>query len=96
MAEFPTLWVCLSSHALCPGELRGRDVFDQVLLRMPPYTVGAEVEVRRDDGSLFQSTVKYAPWELGFPGSGTWVVGVNGISGGYALDRVQLTGDGDG
>lgn len=48
--------------------------------------VGSKVRVTKDDGSIFESTVKYAPWQLGH---GQWVIGVNGIAGGYALERVE-------
>ena len=44
------------------------------------------VEVTRDNGLTELRRVKYAPWQLG---DGTWVVGVYGISGGYALCRVR-------
>lgn len=46
---------------------------------------GDPVDVLRDDKRIEQRTVKYEPWQLG---DGTWVVGVAGISGGYALCRV--------
>jgi len=48
--------------------------------------VGDEVLVTRDDGKVERRVVKYEPWTLG---DGTWVVGIKGISGGYALCRVQ-------
>jgi hypothetical protein len=47
---------------------------------------GDPVEVLRDDGTREDREVKYAPWQLG---DGTWVVGLRGISGGYALCRVR-------
>lgn len=46
---------------------------------------GDTVMVRLDDGEIVEKTVKYAPWQLGH---GEWVIGLNGIAGGYALDRV--------
>jgi hypothetical protein len=46
---------------------------------------GTIVLVRMDDGQEKEFEVKYAPWQLGH---GTWVVGLRGIVGGYALDRV--------
>jgi hypothetical protein len=39
-----------------------------------------------DSGAVNQRTVKYAPWQLG---DGTWVIGLKGIAGGYALCRCQ-------
>ena len=50
------------------------------------FNVGDLVEVTRDDGSIEQRRVKYEPWQLG---DGTWVIGLKGITGGYALDRVR-------
>lgn len=48
--------------------------------------VGTHVNVTKDDGSIFRSTVKFAPWRLGH---GQWVIGINGIAGGYDLNRVE-------
>lgn len=50
------------------------------------FPVGAEVEVTRDDGTTETRRVKYAPWQLGH---GAWVVGLEGIAGGYALERCR-------
>lgn len=52
--------------------------------------IGDKVKVTMDDGSIFESTVKYEPWEFGH---GQVVVGVNGIRGGYAIERVELVKD---
>jgi len=46
---------------------------------------GDTVVVRDDDGIDTVREVKYAPWQLGH---GKWVIGLQGISGGYSLDRV--------
>lgn len=43
------------------------------------------VYVLRDSGLVETRRVKYPPWRLG---DGTWVVGVYGLAGGYALCRV--------
>jgi len=43
------------------------------------------VEVLRDDGRTTHHKVKYAPWKLGH---GEWVIGLEGIAGGYLLSRV--------
>lgn len=45
---------------------------------------GDMVEVTRDDGSKEQRKARSEPWQLEH---GDWVVGLDGISGGYALDR---------
>lgn len=47
---------------------------------------GDEVNVRKDDGTYLNSTVKTPPWTVG---GGVFIVGVVGIPGGYALDRVN-------
>lgn len=46
---------------------------------------GDVVRVRDDNGTDGDFVVKTAPWQLGH---GAWVIGLNGISGGYSLDRV--------
>jgi hypothetical protein len=46
---------------------------------------GDRVLVRKDNGKLEEHRVRHRPWRLGH---GTWVVGLDGISGGYALSRV--------
>jgi outer membrane lipoprotein SlyB len=46
---------------------------------------GTPVEVRRDDGDILRTVTRSEPWQL--PG-GQWIVLVEGIRGGYALDRV--------
>ncbi len=43
------------------------------------------VRVRDDRGNEAEYEVKYAPWQLGH---GDWVIGLAGIAGGYALERV--------
>ena len=45
---------------------------------------GDLVEVTRDDGSKEERKAISEPWQLGH---GDWVVKLEGISGGYALDR---------
>lgn len=51
------------------------------------YKIGQTVVVKMDDGKLYAKKVKYEPWQLG---DGTWVIGLEGISGGYALNRVVI------
>ena len=53
----------------------------------PLLTVGAAVEVIKDDGSMVPSRVRQAPWQTG---AGDWLVSVDGIAGGYAVERVRL------
>jgi hypothetical protein len=48
---------------------------------------GDEVLCVNDSGQTHKRIVKYSPWQLG---GGTWVVGLKGISGGYALHRCRL------
>lgn len=48
--------------------------------------VGDQVIIRDDDGVDTVRTVRAEPWRLGH---GQWVVGLEGISGGYSLDRVM-------
>lgn len=48
--------------------------------------VGQPVIVLRDNGDEFPTFIKYLPWELGH---GEWVVGVEGVSGGYSTLRVR-------
>lgn len=47
--------------------------------------IGAQVTVRKDDGSLVKTIAESKPWLLG---GHTWVIKAQGISGGYALHRV--------
>lgn len=44
--------------------------------------------IQMDDlGESHERIVKYSPWQLDH---GTWVIGLRGISGGYALSRCQM------
>ena len=47
---------------------------------------GDRVVQTDDAGVVHERVVKYEPWQLG---DGTWVIGLKGISGGYALSRCQ-------
>ena len=49
------------------------------------FPVGTKVSVRRDDGTTLLTVTRSPAWVL----CGTAVVTVDGISGGYALDRVR-------
>ena len=51
------------------------------------FKIGQTVRVIKDDGKLEEHKVKYEPWQLG---SGTWVIGLEGIRGGYSLERVVI------
>lgn len=57
--------------------------FDKKLLDIE---VGAPVIVTKDDGAKVATTVTSKPWRLGH---GDWVIGLDGISGGYDLSRVR-------
>jgi hypothetical protein len=59
----------------------------------PTIANGTDVTVTRDDGSLWLTRTRTDPWQLG---DGTWVVGLEGRAGGYALDRVRRRPEGDG
>lgn len=52
------------------------------------HPVGTMVDVKRDDGTVLTTRTRSIAWTLG---DGTQVVMVNGISGGYRLDRVTAT-----
>lgn len=46
--------------------------------------------VIRDLGRIEERVALTEPWELGEEGSGRYVIKLQGISGGYDFDRVQL------
>lgn len=48
------------------------------------HPVGVDVDVRKDDGTIVRTKTRSEPWML----CGTAVVLLDGISGGYALERV--------
>ncbi|MCR4319755.1 MAG: hypothetical protein NUV74_05390 [Candidatus Brocadiaceae bacterium] len=50
------------------------------------YEIGYPVLVKKDDGSVVQTKTRSEAWELGH---GQAVIKLEGISGGYSLDRVQ-------
>ena len=52
---------------------------------MTALPAGTLVNVRKDDGDTIVTRTRSLPWQLGH---GDWVVSLEGISGGYALDRV--------
>ena len=49
--------------------------------------VGTPVTVTKDDGSRFETRTRSEPWALGH---GQPVIKVEGITGGYMLERVEL------
>lgn len=55
-------------------------------MRPDGFQKGDWVVVTLDDGRETIRRVKYPPWQLG---DGSWVIGLDGISGGYALERVR-------
>lgn len=50
------------------------------------HPLGTLVNVRKDNGSTLATKTRSDPWVLG----GTAVIMVEGISGGYSLDRVTV------
>ncbi len=48
---------------------------------------GTPVTVRKDDGTILETKTRSIPWLLG----GVAVIMVEGIAGGYALERVRRT-----
>lgn len=49
--------------------------------------IGDLVEVERDGGTIERRQVEHEPWQLG---SGQWVIGLDGIRGGFHLGRCRL------
>jgi len=56
-------------------------------IRIENIRVDDLMEVTRDSGTKERRRVKYIPWQLG---DGTWVIGLRGIAGGYALSRCRF------
>lgn len=54
-------------------------------MKPPDFEIGETVYYRHDDGCQTQHTVKYPPWQLGH---GAWVIGLSGVAGGVAVERV--------
>jgi hypothetical protein len=54
------------------------------LARAQRWPIGTAVTVTKDDGAHVETVTRSAPWRLG----ATWVILLDGISGGYALARV--------
>ena len=48
------------------------------------WPIGTAVTVTKDDGTQVETHTRSTPWRLG----DTWVILLDGISGGYALARV--------
>lgn len=57
----------------------------------PLLAVGTPVIVTKDSGDKVESVVRQAPWQTG---SGHWIVSIEGIAGGYAVERVKLRPEG--
>jgi hypothetical protein len=58
------------------------------LARAERWPIGTPVTVTKDDGSQVETATRSGPWKLG----DTWVILLEGISGGYALARVTERG----
>lgn len=54
--------------------------------RAKRWDIGTEVTVTKDHGEEVQTRTRSAPWQTG---DGTWIILVEGISGGYALARIK-------
>jgi hypothetical protein len=52
--------------------------------RATRWPIGTPVTVTKDDGSELATVTRSGPWKLNV----TWMILVEGISGGYALARV--------
>jgi hypothetical protein len=48
------------------------------------WPIGTAVTVTKDDGAQVSTVTRSSPWKLG----DTWVILLDGITGGYALARV--------
>lgn len=81
----------LDHYRKCGGPLK-REV--KLLERWKETPIGTPVVVKRDNGDLFVTRTRSAAWMLGQDGNGqgghTAVIMVEGISGCYALERIQL------
>ncbi len=70
-----------SSESLAPGTWHERISWaDRLALRPLDW-----VDVSRDNGEVVRYVVTREPWPLGH---GTYVIGLEGVSGGYDLRRV--------
>jgi hypothetical protein len=58
-----------------------------LLARWRDIPEGTPVTVKRDDGSKLETVTRSAPWTLGH---GQPVISLEGIVGGYMLERVTL------
>jgi len=54
------------------------------------WPLGTAVVVTKDNGERVETCTRSEPWLLG---GHTWVIMVDGIAGGYALDRVTAKAD---
>jgi hypothetical protein len=60
------------------------------LARAQRWPIGQAVTVTKDDGTQVETVTRSAPWRLNL----TWVILLDGISGGYALARVVERAEG--
>ena len=66
--------------------MRERELEQELLCERWKHPVGTYVKVRRDDGREIPTCTASMPWMLGSKA----VILVDGISGGYSLDRVSV------
>ena len=64
----------------------GAAVHNRISQKQQAIRSGDPVRVRQDDGTDLITVAQSDPWHMG---GHTWVISVKGISGAYALCRVQ-------
>ena len=64
----------------------GSAIHNRITAKQQAIKKGDPVKVRRDDGTELVTVAESDPWHMG---GHTWVISVKGISGGFALCRVQ-------
>jgi hypothetical protein len=73
----------MSRAASHPDPLRVAQV---TIDRAKRWPIGQPVTVTKDDGTRVETLTRSEPWTLA---NGTWVILLDGISGCYALARVE-------
>lgn len=67
--------------------MKNRPDLDRLMDHWSRIPVGTQVVVFKDDGSTLLTKTRSAPWVVG---DRTPIIKVEGIAGGYALERVKL------
>ncbi len=76
-----------------PKTQKAAQAYAAKLIAAWKHPEGTEVEVLRDSGEVLRTKTRSMPWALGESSRGpghTAVISVNGIAGGYSLDRVRV------